>query len=137
MADYVEGVPEAMAAIDAMVAAVLAANKVAVKKGSALIEARAIKNSKGRPGPNVKSGTHWRSIHVEGPVTTGAGVVSAQIGPSEIYSRRLELGYTGTDSLGRSYHQPAFPYLRPAVDKSQGDIEDIFEAAWATALEGA
>ncbi len=31
-------------------------------------------------------------------------------------ARRIELGFQGKDSLGRSFNQPAFPYLRPAAE---------------------
>jgi hypothetical protein len=37
------------------------------------------------------------------------------------YARRLELGFIGTDSLGRHYHQPPFPYMRPARDNKQDE----------------
>lgn len=32
------------------------------------------------------------------------------------YARRIEFGFFGTDSLGRTYHQAAQPYMRPAFD---------------------
>lgn len=35
------------------------------------------------------------------------------------YARRIEYGFMGTDKMGRTYHQAAQPYMRPAID-SQG-----------------
>lgn len=32
------------------------------------------------------------------------------------YARRIELGFTGRDSLGRFYNQAPQPYMRPAAD---------------------
>ena len=40
-------------------------------------------------------------------------------GPGAPYARRIELGFSGQDSLGRRYNQPARPYLRPAFDAQQ------------------
>ena len=111
LSEIVSGVPEFEAAIGVMKAAVEAATIEAVKQGAALIEAGAKARSSGRPGPNVRSGSHRRSIHVEGP-TIGDGQVSAQIGPSMKYSRRLELGFMDMkDSLGRLYHQRPLPKM--------------------------
>jgi len=44
---------------------------------------------------------------------------SNKYGFDPAYARRLEFGFIGTDSLGRHYHQPAFPYMRPARDNKQ------------------
>jgi len=33
-----------------------------------------------------------------------------------VYARRIELGFQGKDRLGRSFGQPALPYLSPAAD---------------------
>lgn len=38
------------------------------------------------------------------------------------YARRIEEGFEGQDSLGRIYHQPAQPYMRPAWDSKQGEV---------------
>jgi hypothetical protein len=37
------------------------------------------------------------------------------IGTDLPYGRRLEFGFTGTDSLGRNYAQPPFPHVQPAL----------------------
>lgn len=78
------------------------------------VESAAKNNATGRPGPNVVSN------RLRGSITWRLGVdalsVYADIGSAVVYARRIELGFTGTDSLGRFYNQPPFPYLRPALD---------------------
>jgi hypothetical protein len=41
--------------------------------------------------------------------------VRGMIGSNVIYARRQELGFFGTDSLGRYVHHEARPYLRPTI----------------------
>lgn len=74
----------------------------------------------------IKAGAQQRV-----PVDTGAlrdsievvaleqdsGAVLIGIGSPLPYARRIEFGFNGQDSLGRTYHQPAQPYLRPALDE--------------------
>jgi len=70
-------------------------------------------NASGRPGPNVITGayrTSWR------PEMRGLPHGAAcTIGTSLPYGRRLEFGFTGTDSIGRTYAQPPFPHVQPAL----------------------
>lgn len=39
------------------------------------------------------------------------------------YARRVELGFIGTDSLGRKYHQPAQSFMRSAFDSKQEEAK--------------
>lgn len=68
------------------------------------------RNASGRPGPNAPTGDYRRSwtikFHLSGNVT---------IGTNAPQGRRLEHGFTGTDSLGRVYAQKAYPHVGPAV----------------------
>lgn len=47
-----------------------------------------------------------------------------------VYGRRQELGFHGTDKLGRVYQQPARPFLKPAVeefrDKFFASFKELF-----------
>jgi hypothetical protein len=54
-----------------------------------------------------------------------------EIGVGVPYGRRREYGFSGmTDSLGRYYaNDPAKPYLRPALEASQGKIAEMLDAA--------
>lgn len=54
-----------------------------------------------------------------------------QIGVDVPYARRLEYGFVGTDSLGRTYNQAPEPYLQPTLDENEAEVEDMF----ATAIE--
>lgn len=51
------------------------------------------------------------------------------------YARRIELGFIGTDSLGRVYHQQAQPYMRPAWDEQSGSAPGEIAEAVAEALK--
>lgn len=47
------------------------------------------------------------------------------IGSNVPYARRIELGFHGTDRLGRAYNQWAYPYLRPAVLENVTRIKQL------------
>lgn len=72
----------------------------------------------------VLTGTLRRSIHVGGHGGSESGDIGGnsptqvRIGTNLPYARRIENGFTGADSLGRQYDQPAQPYLRPAADEA-------------------
>jgi hypothetical protein len=53
-----------------------------------------------------------------------------------VYSRRLELGFSGTDSAGRHYNQPPYPYLRPAYEFIVRYVAlPAYKRAWAAAVK--
>ncbi len=97
----------------------------------------------------VLTGTLRRSLHISGhtdktPGFEGKGLtreayntgkVILRIGTDVVYAARQEFGYSDTDSLGRSYHQPARPYLRPAFDERQSEAIKEMEAALAQMLD--
>jgi len=91
--------------------------EAAVLSGALIIQNDAI-----RRVPKV-SHTLERSIHTEITESSNDRVV-AEIGTDVVYAARVEFGYTDTDKLGRSYHQPAKPYLRPAFDENQNKARD-------------
>lgn len=67
----------------------------------------------GRPGPRTVTGDYRRSFTTE-PFSMfgGSGWV---VGTNKAQARRLEFGFSGTDSLGRNYNQPPYPHVRPAA----------------------
>lgn len=91
------------------------------------------------------SGTLRRSIHVGGHAGAsdaqfdggssdigGNEPLSIRIGTNLPYARRIEDGFTGTDSLGRQYDQPAQPYLRPAADEAgPAAVQEVADAVAA------
>jgi hypothetical protein len=130
-------VSEFAAAIQVQIEASRAAAEQFVMKAGLLVVAASQRHASGRPGPNVKSGSHRRSFHTEGPKDASAGVVYSESGPSMIYSRRLDLGYMNmTDSLGRLYHQVPYPALAPGVKDATVPISNLAEAMFGAALGG-
>lgn len=78
----------------------------------------------GRPGPNAPTGDYRRSIGLE--VIEVPGQTSAVVGTNEPQGRRLELGFTGIDSLGRYYDQPAYAHFGPGLDEIEpGFLADM------------
>lgn len=53
------------------------------------------------------------------------------------YARRIELGFMGTDKLGRVYHQPAQPYMRPAHDNKADEARETIRAGVYDQLDAA
>lgn len=85
-------------------------------------------NASGRPGPRAITGDYRRSI--TGKVTSGFGKVRGSAYTNKAQAARLELGFHGIDSLGRSYSQQALPHFKPAHDKVRPGYEaDIAEIA--------
>jgi hypothetical protein len=114
----------------------LSAKAAAASKGSrtgVMLAARAIEASVKRETP-VLTGTLRRSIHVEGPEPFGVGGWMAQVGPSEVYGRRVELGFHGTDSLGRKYDQDGNPYMERGFARVAPQLPEVFAGAWAEAM---
>lgn len=138
------GVNEAIAAFREMDQRVdIATMKTTIQVGAEL-EARAKANFEGahRRGqprvpnadnkPNIVTGTLRRSIRA---TTTGriAAGYTISVGPSTVYGRRVELGFKGTDSMGRNYNQPAYPYFGPAVREVRLRATEIATLNWAAA----
>lgn len=114
-------------------------NKLSAKLGSrgimpalrttALIPLNAAKGAV----PRVTS-TLFRSIHIEDV----RDELAVAVGTDVEYARRIEYGFAGIDSRGRTYNQPAQPYLRPALDENRGAmvrefgeaIEDMIKATF-------
>lgn len=89
-----------------------------------------------------KTGNLRRSIHVGGhgdlSNTTGTQIEAPTVSATRVevlagtnveYAGRIEYGFSGTDSLGRTYNQEAQPYLRPAVDENESAVQrEVAEA---------
>lgn len=98
----------------------------------------------GRAG-TWRTGNLARSIHVGGhaalsELSSSSGgdiggdiesrhLASVDVGTDVPYAARIEFGFAGQDSLGRTYSQSPQPYLRPAFDENQaevfGEIRDV------------
>ena len=63
-------------------------------------------------GPRYLTGDYFESIQV---VIQGTpGYVEGEVGTDAAQGRRLEFGFTGTDSMNRDYAQPPYPHFGPA-----------------------
>lgn len=80
-----------------------------------LLRTRVMAKASGRPGPNTVTGDYRRSISMSVESTPGSTTVI--VGTNAPQGRRLEFGFNGVDSLGRSYNQPPFPHFGPALDE--------------------
>ena len=142
------GIPEFHAALSAMTQRVDAATRLSVIQTGAELENRAKNNfvgshsrrekrvPNGTPGkPNIVTGTLRRGIRGT-PVVRIAGGYTTTVGPTTIYGRRVELGFVGTDSRGRKYNQPAYPYFGPAVKEVRLRAREIAVTNWAAAIHG-
>jgi HK97 gp10 family phage protein len=49
----------------------------------------------------------------------GESTASGSVSFGTDHARRIEYGFLGKDKLGRRYHQPPRPYLRPAFDEGR------------------
>jgi hypothetical protein len=102
--------------------------KKVVRHHAQLLATRTKGKASGRPGPRTITGDYRRSIgynvREHGPMLVG------QVGTNNPQGRRLEMGFTGTDSMGRFYDQQAFPHFGPALDETQADfIKDLSDVA--------
>lgn len=80
----------------------------------------------GEPPKKVR-GALFMSIATEVRRDARFGVFGI-IGSNLPYSRRLELGFTGIDKLGRRYDQKPRPYLRPSLVESAEAVKRILGA---------
>lgn len=104
-----------------------------VGKWGLILQTRVRANASGRPGPRAPTGDYRRSIALEVGVQQGASV--ARVGTVRPQGRRLEFGFHGSDSLGRSYDQPAFPHFGPAASKTDPEFTRDAEKLAAGALD--
>lgn len=106
--------PDQVAADIAALAASVQVNahRTVVMWGAAL-QRQVQLNASGRPGPNAPTGDYRRSINRR--TTRTATTSRCEVGTNKPQGRRLELGFVGTDALGRSYDQQAFPHFAPAL----------------------
>lgn len=84
----------------------------------------------GRPGPNAPTGDYRRSWTTAfGTLPNGNRV--AVVGTLKPQGMRLEYGFNDTDALGREYHQPPYPHVRPSYLR----VLPLFHAACRRAAE--
>jgi hypothetical protein len=109
--------------------ALKARTTAAVHQFSTMLVDRIQAAASGRPGPNIVTGNLYGSILIDHNLgdTDGWGV--ATVYTDVPYSRRLELGFYGTDSLGRSYNQQPYPFFSRAVEGSVSEFIEVMQSA--------
>lgn len=75
----------------------------------------------------VLTGTLRRSITIR--VEKRGSKLLVIIGTNLVYARRIEYGFKGTDSAGRTYNHSGKPYLRPAFDENKAKALSEIAAA--------
>lgn len=101
----------------------------AVRDFSSMLVERIQTAASGRPGPNIVTGNLYGSMIIDRTIgdTDGWGV--ATVGTEVPYSRRLELGFYGTDSLGRTYSQQPYPFFSRAIEGSVDEFLTVMQRA--------
>ena len=113
--------------------------ETAVLSGALLVQNAAKEKARWRTG-NLRRSIHIGGHSSESELSSSDGKdiggnkrdrnsAEVLVGTNVVYARRIEYGFSGTDSLGRSYNQPPHPYLRPAMDeKKEAVAKEIGEA---------
>ena len=128
------GLSQFTAALGEVVAFVDIAARESIAEIAAKLEELAKQKASGRPGPEVISGHLRGGIKVAPIVRISGHSWGTEVGPTMIYSRRVELGFKNTDALGRTYTQPGYPYFIPAYEEVSILAQGIFRKRAAIAL---
>jgi hypothetical protein len=92
-------------------------------------------NISGMSRPHARTGKLRTSIGVHEVHQVGPGRWMSKTGPTMVYGRRVELGFTGEDSKLRTYDQPAYPYMRPGFEKARPELEALYAEEVRKAME--
>jgi len=136
MSFQILGLTEFGAALTRVSSELDAASKRAIARAAAEVEKAAKENASGAPGPDVVTGTLRRGVQHTPVHRVGLFGWQSEVGPTVIYSRRIDLGFKGTDSLGRIYSQEAKPFFTPAWEKTVRRAAQIYAEEWGKALTG-
>lgn len=128
----VAGARELAASLTAAAARTTALIEAVVAKSAHDLVALTQRNASGRPGPNAPTGD-YRGSWTAQPEPSPPGAVSWSAGTDRAQANRLEYGFVGTDSLGRTFDQQPYPHMGPAADA----VEPEFLAAMTRVAEQA
>lgn len=134
----VNGIRPVMEDFQAMKRKQMSAAEQFVRRGGNLVATEAKRRgfASGSPpapwqGPNYPTPTSYTSgglkgsIRTERVVSTGLGGWMSQTGPTIVYGRRIELGYTGTGQWPY-FTTRAFPFMAPALKRSLPGLEALW-----------
>jgi hypothetical protein len=126
---------DTVAAFDKIVVEIAAGTEEGVLSAAVLLKGLASEYTPMASGALAASEEVVSGVESGGPnplrvvnIASAAGIFAASIGPgagghASAYARRIELGFHGTDKLGRTYHQSGRAYLW----RANRDIEHLFE----------
>ena len=121
------GLKEFEAAIARAIEGVNVGAREAVKEAAAKLERTAKQNAP------VVTGTLRRGIKTN-PIRPFGHGWQTEVGPTIIYSRRVELGFNGADSAGRIYAQRGHAYFTPAYERVVVEFAEIFQRNLTAAI---
>lgn len=103
------------------------------EKTGRIYRRRGVAHQASAPGeaPASDLGTLLRSI----TTSVSAEALTGNINFRTEYARRLEYGFVGLDSLGRTYDQAPRPFARPALSNKQEAIRDDVASEISDALK--
>jgi hypothetical protein len=104
-----------------------------VQTYGAMLQAKVRANASGRPGPRIQTGDYNRSISLE--TSLGGGAYEAKVYTNRPQAARLEYGFSGSDSLGRTYSNPPLPHFEPAGKEIEPAFVKAVEALAAKAFD--
>ena len=148
MAEYTTGIPEYIAAMNAMNRRVDEASRKFVLEGAERIK-REAKNifitgadasitekwrSDAWPLPTRRTGNLMNSIYSDGARKTGVGRWESQTGPHIVYGRRIELGFHGNGRWPYYTTRP-FPFMQPGIDNSIPQLDILYRSLVTAAQE--
>ena len=85
------------------------------------------------PIPTRRTGQLQNSIRVSKVYKQGSFWVS-ETGPTTVYGRRVELGYTGTGHFPY-YTTRSFPYMRPGLEDSKDELTRLYASLIGSAQQ--
>jgi hypothetical protein len=134
-----EGIPKFTAAVDGLVIRVERGAQTGTREGAEIVKRHIQSHMHGRPGPNYITGNLHDSIKIKatlGGIGRGRWAYAVYADMIQApYARRIEKGFRGSDSIGRNYNQPPYPYFGPGVRDAviSHEVREVF----ATAIGGA
>ena len=146
----VKGVPDVEKALNALTKRLDLAARNSAYKGAILVRNYAVREFRGRTSaapqptrPTARTGHLRDSIQVRDLQRTGNGW-SAKVGPTQLYGRRVELGfdgevrgYTRKDGVSVAAHMAKsrpFPYMVPGFNASRPELIALYNSEFRKAL---
>lgn len=136
----VTGVDTAVLKFKYLINAARTGLKLAVPEAALLFEQEA-KETVPVVSGNLRDHIHAEQIVDESDVqtllVTPATAAANEVGFDPPYARRVHDGFIGTDSLGRTYHQAANPFMDTAFENKRAEAAKVIKDGIIDALDEA